>query len=197
MVVRTFFTADLHLLHERVIEYSGRPFKHKDHMTEELVRCWNQTVSVEDTVYVLGDVGLGKPATIAGILHRLNGTKILVAGNHDQRSTESEEFTSCFESIDTLVTVKIPDATIPGGHQLAVLCHYPMLVWDRSHYGTWQLHGHCHGSLPDDRSALRLDVGIDSAAQKLGEYRPWSYEEIKTHMSKKRWAPVDRHRPRE
>lgn len=192
-----FFTADLHLLHERVIQYSNRPFKNKDHMTEELVGAWNRTVSSSDTTYVLGDVALGNSSATANILRRLNGTKRLIAGNHDARSMESQEFLTCFQSVGSLDTIKIADQSAPSGFQLVVLCHYPMVVWDRSHYGTWQLHGHCHGSLPDDRSTLRLDVGIDFAAQKLGEYRPWSYDEIKQHMSKKKWIPVDRHRPRE
>lgn len=192
-----FFTADLHLLHERVIQYSKRPFKNKDHMTEELVSAWNRVVSLADATYVLGDVALGNSSAAASILRRLNGTKHLIAGNHDARSVESQEFLACFQSVGSLETIKIADQSAPNGFQLAVLCHYPMMVWDRSHYGAWQLHGHCHGSLPDDRSAMRLDVEIDFAAQKLGEYRPWSYDEVRQHMSRKRWVPVDRHRPRE
>lgn len=94
-----------------------------------------------------------------------------------------------FESVSDLVTVKIQDHDAEGGVQRVVLCHFPMLVWDRSHHGAWQLHGHCHGTLPPDPHARRMDVGVDAVAG----YAPISYEEVKRVMLGKSWRAVDRH----
>jgi len=50
-------------------------------MNEALVDRWNAVVAPEDTVWVLGDVAMGTKHL--GHVARLNGNKILVAGNHD------------------------------------------------------------------------------------------------------------------
>jgi calcineurin-like phosphoesterase family protein len=52
-----------------------------------------------------------------------------------------------------------------------------MLSWHGSHRGSWHLHGHCHGRLPEEPEALRLDVGVDAH-----DYRPWHWEEIKARL---------------
>ena len=51
------------------------------------------------------------------------------------------------------------------------------------------LHGHCHGSLPDDPCALRLDVGVD-----VWGFKPVSYEQIKERMKTKTPRAVDHHK---
>ncbi len=43
-----FFTADLHLGHRNIIEYSGRPFRDADEMNAALVERWNDFVSPDD-----------------------------------------------------------------------------------------------------------------------------------------------------
>ena len=57
-------------------------------------------------------------------------------------------------------------------------------TWDGSHQGVWHLYGHSHAAAEpwaDAHMAGRrsLDVGIDNAYRLLGEYRPWSFEEIR------------------
>jgi calcineurin-like phosphoesterase family protein len=80
-MARTFFTADLHFGHQKIIDYCDRPFHDADHMDQMLVEFWNETVSPKDTVWVLGDVSM-VPKCIAPV-KELNGTKHLIAGNHD------------------------------------------------------------------------------------------------------------------
>ena len=94
-----------------------------------------------------------------------------------------------------MIKVEDPDAgAAMGGVQRIVLSHYAMLVWDRSHYGVWHLHGHSHGSMPDDPTARRLDVGVDAwETDSVKLYRPVSYEEVKARMALKTWRPVDGH----
>jgi len=64
------------------MRYCGRPFFTTDQCDLEMIKRWNALVKPEDTVYHIGDVALHL-APIKRILHQLNGTKILVVGNHD------------------------------------------------------------------------------------------------------------------
>ena len=58
--------------------------------------------------------------------------------------------------------IYVQDKTAPQGRQHIVLCHYAMLVWNKSHHGSWMLHGHSHGTLKYPFAAKILDVGVDS-----------------------------------
>lgn len=78
-----FFISDLHLGHEKILEFSPRRggtnvIEH----SEWLVNQWNKRVGKKDIVYVLGDVCFKK-----GHLHylvQMNGKKNLILGNHDE-----------------------------------------------------------------------------------------------------------------
>lgn len=81
-VTQCFWTADLHFDHANIIKYCDRPFADVDEMNEGLVQRWNAVVSPGDRVTVLGDFSLSTKS-----LHwvrKLNGRKVLVAGNHDR-----------------------------------------------------------------------------------------------------------------
>lgn len=80
----TWFTADLHLGHERILELCARPFGTLAEMHEALLDNWNSRVQERDTVWVLGDWALGTIAETLALTSKFNGTKILVAGNHDR-----------------------------------------------------------------------------------------------------------------
>ena len=78
-----YFIADTHFNHENIIKYCKRPFNNIQEMNEYIIQKWNSVVKKEDTVYHLGDVGFGTTEMLKGLLNRLNGTKILLRGNHD------------------------------------------------------------------------------------------------------------------
>lgn len=78
-----YLTSDHHFGHRRVCEYSGRPFKSLEEMHEVMVENWNKTVKPHDLVYHLGDFSLNKK-WVEELTPKLNGCKILVAGNHDR-----------------------------------------------------------------------------------------------------------------
>lgn len=52
-------------------------------MNEYIIQKWNETVNSEDVVYHLGDVGFGNNEQLKSLVSRLNGSKILLIGNHD------------------------------------------------------------------------------------------------------------------
>jgi len=82
-----YVIADTHFFHDNIIDYCKRPFKDSTQMNKTLITNWNSTVQKEDLVIVLGDIAFSRSAPqLAEILKSLNGTKVLVRGNHDKRS---------------------------------------------------------------------------------------------------------------
>ena len=80
-----YFIADTHFNHENIIKYCNRPFKNTEEMNDYIIKKWNSVVKSQDVVYHLGDVGFGTIDELKKLLTKLNGTKILVMGNHDVR----------------------------------------------------------------------------------------------------------------
>lgn len=79
-----YVTSDHHFGHKQIIEYCNRPFDSVDEMNNVMIRRWNDTVKKNDVVYHLGDFALGSKKFKEDTLHKLNGKKILVRGNHDK-----------------------------------------------------------------------------------------------------------------
>lgn len=82
---QVFLTSDTHFFHKKILEFerAARPFSSVEEMNEVLIDNWNSVVTKRDTVWHLGDVCFGKIENLE-ILSRLNGTKNLILGNHDQ-----------------------------------------------------------------------------------------------------------------
>ena len=178
-----FFTGDTHFGHAKVIEYCKRPFQDVHEMDAELIERWNKRVKPGDLVYHLGDFALVRnPAEIKTYVRQLRGQIHLILGNHDQKRLKG--------------LVGFADVTpykeITVGEQKIILLHYAMKVWNKSHFGSWQLHGHSHGSLPRDFERKQLDVGVD-----VWNYAPISFEEVAKEMEAHTFVPVDHHKGRD
>jgi len=102
--MKYFLTSDLHLGHDNIRRYCSRPFKDLNHMNSELVRRWNERVSLEDQVFHLGDFcfrnssdtrGEGSRTTAQEWLQKLNGHKVMVRGNHDRNNSLRTLVQSC------------------------------------------------------------------------------------------------------
>lgn len=98
----TFVCSDTHFPHRGIVKFlrednvtKERPWDTIEEMDEALVKNWNSVVRPSDTVYHLGDVVINRSAL--PILGRLNGTKILVKGNHDV--FRAEEYLEYFKDI--------------------------------------------------------------------------------------------------
>jgi len=82
-----FFTSDWHFYHSIIIKYCNRPFKTEREMRNTIIGKYNEVVGKNDTCYVLGDTGMlgrDKLSKLRPILDKMNGTKHLILGNHDE-----------------------------------------------------------------------------------------------------------------
>lgn len=186
-----FFTSDLHLGHARVIELGGRPYQTAEEMDEDLVARWNLRIRPGDTAFILGDVSFRSAAETAALLRQMNGSKVLVPGNHDSKLLKSKEFLTCFTHVKNLLEIKVQDPDAHNGRQRIVLLHFAMRVWHQNHRGAWHLYGHSHGNLEDDWGKS-MDVGTDTH-----NFFPYSYAEIKERMAQKSILAVDHHIPKD
>ena len=170
--MNTFFTADLHLDHANIIKHCDRPFSNKDEMNDTIIKNWNSVVTNNDKVFILGDfVWTENKSRILELIELLNfRTLYLLPGNHDRERilkalplhTERK-----VELLPTLYDTKIDDLSI-------TLCHYPMISWNKSFHGAWQLFGHVHGREIPINKKLQLDVGVDT-----NNFYPYDLETIK------------------
>lgn len=163
----------------------------KDKMNETMIERYNSVVGPDDVVYFIGDVAFEKDrAKLESILRRLNGEKHIIWGNHDN-ILKSIKWRDYFKTASDLRTITVPAESNNGRAQDIVLCHYALLTWEKSHYGSMMLHGHSHGTLPDDPHSRRIDVGVD-----CWDFYPVSMEQINERMKKKLWVPIDHHKGR-
>lgn len=178
-----FVTADTHFGHSNVIKFSNRPFTDVDEMNEELIERWNAKIPIGGIVYHLGDFSFLPKERTQEILWQLNGTIRLVRGNHDRRI--KGELLKEFEWVKDYYESKLLD------HTKVVMCHYAFRTWNASHYGSWNLHGHSHGSL-NSTGMRQMDVGVDNHPN----LEPFSFEEVQEYMAGRGHEQVDHHRQR-
>lgn len=83
-----WIVSDEHYYHANIIRYCRRPFDNVKQMNSALIDNHNNTVGQEDVVYHLGDFGRASSEAMKAVLSQLNGTHIIIRGNHD-RGVES------------------------------------------------------------------------------------------------------------
>jgi calcineurin-like phosphoesterase family protein len=176
---KLFFTSDTHFFHKNILKYCDRPFENTREMNQTLINNWNAKVPKDGIVFHLGDFSLtAKPKELDTLINSLNGKIYLIIGNHEKDALRTEYVRSHFAGIHDVAEIYIKDDEITYGEQHIVMCHYPMIVWNGSHRGSWQLFGHVHGGLSNKgeikHSPTQLDVGVD-----CHDYKPISYQEVK------------------
>lgn len=136
---KNFYIADLHFGHHNIIRYDNRPFKTTEEMDDALIKNWNKAVSNEDCVWILGDISWYDDDKTVQIFKRLNGTKILIKGNHDNIKRNSE-LAKCFTSIQDYAEFYFDKKN------KVVMSHYPILFWNGQFRDSIHLYGHVHNS---------------------------------------------------
>lgn len=137
--MKTYITSDLHFGHKRIIEFNSatRPYSTIEEMDDKMIEQWNEVVTEDDTVYILGDFAFHKPYKAAMIARQLNGRKILIQGNHDEHCVTKAEFRDCFVAIHNYHEIKYNGTKV-------CMFHYPIAEWNQCHHGSVMLHGHLH-----------------------------------------------------
>ena len=133
-----FFTSDLHFNAQRTIDISKRPFKTPDELNKTLIKNWNETVTKDDTVYILGDFGDLSYAKF------LNGRKVFIKGNYE-RDYYSDEYLKQF--FDVVYPMKVMYLPIDYNDKMyhIYLTHEPLNLPDEPmKENTIGLFGHVH-----------------------------------------------------
>lgn len=166
-----YYTSDLHLFHANIIRLCDRPFKDIFEMNRTIIDKWNKRVKYNDTVYILGDVGLPKSRedvthTIK-TLKMLNGHKVLIVGNHDKDLLKHPEFRACFDEIHHYREVR-------DNKRKVVLFHYPIEEWNGFYRDSIHLYGHVHNSdVGLKQIKNRYNVGVD-----VNDFEPKTLDEL-------------------
>ena len=166
---KKFYISDLHYGHANCIAFDHRPFTSVEDMNYELVKRWNDAVTSDDTVYILGDMFWCKPEVAVPILKSLNGTKILIKGNHDRIG--NSEFDKCFATIKDYMEIDDEGRRV-------VLCHYPIPCFKNHFYGWYHLYGHVHSGfeahiMEHDKYLMEELYGKQCNMYNIGCMMPW------------------------
>ena len=162
-----YLIGDLHLDHTNIIKYCNRPFSSVEEMNETLIKRWNETVTVEDTVYYLGDIAYGKGSRSGSWWwQKLNGKKTLIKGNHDRK-----------ESIRGIIPVHKWHIVELSGIEF-LLIHSP--DYDKPKWDGWIIHGHHHNNYPDKYPLVNKEKKTINVSAELLDYYPLSLDKLLT-----------------
>lgn len=157
--MKTWVTSDLHWGHANIMKFcpvSRARFRNDvAYMNEAMIKEWNALIEPQDLVYILGDVAFLPAQKAAVTVNRLNGTKILVEGNHDRKALNDPTFQGCFQEVHKYLDINYNGTKV-------VMFHYPISEFDQQHRGAVHLHGHLHGGLSGLEHFRVLDVGMDA-----------------------------------
>lgn len=184
-----------------------RDFETPEKMTDYLINKINEYIKEDDILIHLGDWSFDGIDKIWESRKRIVCKNIyLVAGNHDLKIIENKVLPNCkwlwaydpscdkykrnnitdcavvedVENLEDLVAQELfnylgTSSLIQIDKTLVFMSHFPSegVRYDKR---SIHVHGHVHGTYPN---GSRLDVGIDNAFKTLGEYKPFSWEEVK------------------
>jgi len=132
-----FYISDIHAWHENVLTFDNRPFANLDEMHSTIKSNWNNIVTNNDTVYILGDFLWKYTDESINWVKSLNGNKRLIKGNHDK--CHDTKFKNLFQVIT-------PYEEINDEGIRVVLCHYPISLYNGHYHKAIHLYGHVHGN---------------------------------------------------
>lgn len=173
-----WWTSDLHLGHANICAYSGRPYRDVEAMNRDLIERWNARVASDDEVIVLGDLAMGRISDTLPLVQLLQGSKMLVPGNHDRcweglrhkKKQSVDRWAVEYRQVGLTIRPGPIEVDLDGA--VVVADHFPYHgdsqenerypEWRPVDRGLWLLHGHVHEKW---RQAGRMiNVGVDAWA---------------------------------
>lgn len=210
-MINFWFLGDTHFHHSNLVRGTSlwenkdrcRNFDSVEEHDAVLIDNINKVVKQNDILYHLGDVAMGGYQNVYNFRKQIIVKTIhLLLGNHDigirhNKIIETEDgyinSQNLFTTVDKLLTKKI------NGQDMT-LCHFPLRSWEKGSQGSWNIHGHCHGTLIPFMSEFKnkegnrdcfkqLDVGIDTHK----EFMPYHFDEIAEIMKGRTNLNIDHH----
>jgi len=186
----TWVASDYHFSHKNITKFeTGRnkfaqynaagewTGSNLDAMNEAMIARHNELVAPNDTIYMLGDIAWDIQKA-EKILPRMNGTKVLITGNHDNKLVKNQYLCSCFELITAYHEMRVNDTDV-------IMFHYPIYEWNKCHRGAVHLHGHVHGN-PTGIQGRIFDVWVGG-----NDLYPYNLERLVEKV--KRTQPIRTH----
>lgn len=168
---RVFFTSDLHFGHEKLCQaIRGMSAKESD---ELIINNWNKVVTKRDIVYVLGDLTFENYKDIPTYISRLNGTIILVGGNHDTRKC-CDKYKEC--DITVLGCLKYK-----GFLCTHVPVHKSEVLREHKQFFRGNIHGHLHCNDDFDLGTLYYNINTE-----LHNYTPILFDDLVKDFQQKK-----------
>ena len=140
-----YFSSDLHLNHNKDFIYAERGFSSIEEMNETIIKNFNEIITPEDDLYLLGDNFLGELETGIHLFSQLLGKIHLIWGNHDT-DTRKTAMTECPNIVEICSY-----ANMFHYHKWHFyLSHFPTVTTNFDDYKkplkqrTLSLHGHTH-----------------------------------------------------
>lgn len=195
----TFFTSDWHIGHKKCLEFDNRPFDTIEDMHKGLIKRYNANVPEDGICYHLGDVGMASVDLVKSVITKLNGTKVLILGNHDGNVNRMYNcgFDVVLYSADIYIAgqrVSMSHCPLPGifrenmegmrnvENSLNWHGEYRHLKFQVKDNGQFHLHGHIH-STPDNNKITRTNRQWDVSVCG-NNYMPVSMSQIESWISK-------------
>ena len=135
-----YFIGDLHFGHKNCLAFDNRPFTNIESHDQALIDNWNNTVGIDDDVYVLGDISWYSPTKTLEIFNQLNDNIHLIIGNHDGKLLKNRKLRNRFCEITHYKELDI------GNGKSIVLQHYPSPCFKNHYRGWYHLYAHVHNS---------------------------------------------------
>ena len=142
-----YYISDLHLGDRRVFELCHRPFSSLKAMEEELIKRWNNKITKDDEIYVLGDIANGNIQIINDFFSKVKGRKHLILGNHDEEFANEYHLSNQFIDIDKIRFINDQGRTV-------CLCHYPIMDWMYGNEIIYHIYGHIHNKTAANNGEL-------------------------------------------
>lgn len=130
-----FFIADHHFGHKNILKFENcrkNMFNNIGEHNEYLVEQHNKVVQQQDKVYFLGDLTFHHK--YLPLLSKMNGSKYLIAGNHDM--LKGTEYAKYFKRIGGALSYK----------KDFIITHIPVHEDQLRYRWKYNIHGHLHSN---------------------------------------------------
>lgn len=141
-----YYISDTHFGHKGVINFDQRPFSNIEEMEAILIANWNNKVTNQDIVYILGDFCFEKESEWLRLLNQLKGKKVLIKGNHDLKNMSS----SLKNKFQDIKDYKEIDDRLDNENVKVILSHYPIPFYKKDYSNkVYHLYGHLHNTIEE------------------------------------------------